>query len=157
MHTSYSITTETSNLALLAWPKLSMALSPRALLVGGRGQPGPLIQVHRTRHQLLAFTLATILELCFILTLCYYSQNYSRIVIASLTLTILLFLFFSWYQLSHSIFLKLFHSIHCSLLLTSVSTFCLPAKRCPGFFQKCQEKGFIWLLLSPLKTFFLLL
>ena len=31
-------------------------------------------------------------------------------------------------------------------------SFCLPAKRCPGFFQKCQEKGFIWLLLSPLKT-----
>ena len=64
--------------------KLSIALSPRALLVGGRGQPGPLIRARRTRRQLLAFTLATILELCFMLTLCYYSQNYSCIIIASL-------------------------------------------------------------------------
>ena len=29
-------------------------------------------------RQLLAFMLATILELCFMLTLCYYSQNYAH-------------------------------------------------------------------------------
>ena len=34
---------ETSNLALLAWPKLLMVLSPRALLVGGQGRTGALI------------------------------------------------------------------------------------------------------------------
>ena len=143
-----------------------MALSPRALLVGGRGQPSPLIQVHRTRHQLLAFTLATILELCFILTLCYYSQNYSRIVIASLTLTILLFLFFSWYQLSHSIFLKLFHSIHCSLLTTSVSTFCsLPLfqlfvyqpRDVQDFSRSVRRKASFDCCCPPLRLFFLLL
>ena len=60
-----------------------MALSPRELLVRGWGRPGPLIWA---RRQLLAFTLATILELCFMLTLCYYSQNYSRIIIASLVM-----------------------------------------------------------------------
>ena len=37
----------------------------------------------------IAFTLATILELCFMLTLCYYSQNYSRIIIASPRTTVL--------------------------------------------------------------------
>ena len=37
--------------------------------------------------QLLVFTVATILDLCFMLTLCYYSQNYSRIIIASLSAT----------------------------------------------------------------------
>ena len=78
---------ETSNLALLAWPKLLMVLSPHALLVGGRGRPSPLIQVRRMCCQLLAFTLATILQLCFMLTLCYYSQNYSCIIIASLVLS----------------------------------------------------------------------
>ena len=64
-----------------------MALSPRALLVGGRGWPGPLIRVRHMRRQLLAFPLVTILELCFMLILCYYSQNYSHIIIASLALT----------------------------------------------------------------------
>ena len=44
---------------ILAWPKLSMALSPR----GGQGRAGPLIWVCRTCHQLLAFTLATIIIL----------------------------------------------------------------------------------------------
>ena len=44
---------------------LSMVLSPRTLLVGGWGQPGPLIRARRVRRQLLAFKLATILELCF--------------------------------------------------------------------------------------------
>ena len=65
-----------------------MALSPRALLVGGWGRPGPLIWERRVRRQLLAFTLATILELCFMLTLCYHSQNYSRIIFTSLAATL---------------------------------------------------------------------
>ena len=63
-----------------------MALSPRALLVEERGRPGPLIRARRARRQLLAFPLATILELCFMLMLCYYSQHYSHIIIASLAL-----------------------------------------------------------------------
>ena len=47
-----------------------MALSPRALLVGGwvggggggGGEPSPLIRARHARRQLLAFTIATILE-----------------------------------------------------------------------------------------------
>ena len=64
------------------------------------------------------------------------------------------FVFF-WCQLSHPIFLKLFRSIHCSLPTTSVSKlflFVYQPRDVQGFSGKCQEKGFIWLLLSPLKT-----